>query len=211
MKLPKTIETLAQKCAFLSIPYWEYVLTGLPILALVLSTFLQIPVERYEFIPELTLQGEWWRLLALPSISRSPFWLIIYCLYIFFVVQALEQAWGEINLSFYILLSYVCGVVAGFWLDVPVAIWEHVLMNISLAFGTLFPNMTFYLFFIVPVRAKWLTLFSGGYLIWLFLNGTEVSRLTLLLVHSPYILFFAPSLLDGYKNWKRKRDFKNHF
>jgi hypothetical protein len=67
--------------------------------------------------------------------------------------------------------------------------------NISLAFGTLFPEMEFYLFFILPVKAKWLAFFAGGVFLFQFLTGSMAMKLFLLMVLSPYLLFFGPYLI----------------
>jgi hypothetical protein len=60
-----------------------------------------------------------------------------------------------------------------------------------LVFGTLFPNFEILLFFILPVKAKWLTLFSGLLLLLQFLVGSSTFKIFLLFALVPYFLFFG--------------------
>ncbi len=146
------------------------------------------------FDPIAVRNGEYWRLFAFPMIT-SPIWLLFFCLYSYFVFGTLESSWGEGPLTVFTLFCYTAALGASFISGQPLSVWTHILQNMSLAFGTLFPEMEFLLFFILPVKAKWLALLAGGIFLFQFLIGSLWTKLFLLIVLSPYLIFFKPMLV----------------
>jgi hypothetical protein len=82
---------------------------------------------------------------------------------------------------------------------------------VSLAFGTLFPEFEMYLYFIIPVKAKWLAVLAGVFILIQFVMGSLMKKLFLAIVLTPYFLFFAPILFSYLRNKKRKKDFNKKF
>jgi len=76
-----------------------------------------------------------------------------------------------------------------------------VLENVSLAFGTLFPEVELYFYGIVPVKAKWLALIWGGIMGFQFVTNDLLFKLFLLIVMAPYLIFFSPLL---YRNVRHR-------
>lgn len=195
-RFPKFLRFLVRKLDFLGLPNLGTLIAALAVLGFVGKVFLGAPVERFVFDPFLVMQGEWWRLFAYP-ISESlsdPIWLIFFVLYIYFVLNSLEAHWGPGPLTLFTGLSYIATIGAAFAAGRAVNVWLHVIENISLAFGTLFPEVEFYLFFILPIRAKWLALFAGAILLIQFVLGSIDTKLFLAISLSPYLLFFSKIL-----------------
>lgn len=72
--------------------------------------------------------------------------------------------------------------------------WKYVVENISLAFGSLFPNVELALFGIIPVKAKYLAFLAGALILLEFLLGSPLLKLILIVAFAPYLLFFGPML-----------------
>ena len=140
-----------------------------------------------QLVPAGRMREQWrrrcWRwaaaAFAFPHVGEptNPIWLIFFAWYVYYVMTALEGTWGEGPLTIFVFLSYVSALGASVVAQRPLNIWLYVIENVSLAFGTLFPDIEFYLFFILPVKAKWLALFAGGMLLLDFVSGDIVTKL----------------------------------
>ena len=203
-RFPKWLRATVSALSFLSLPNLGPLICGLAGLGFVGSEILHAPLDQFVFDPQAFLQGEWWRVFAFPTLS-DPLWLIFFCLYVYFVFELMEQSWGEAPLTLYTGFSYTMALVASLISGRSLEIWTHVLENISLAFGTLFPNMELLLFFVLPVKAKWLAMLAGVIFLWQFIMGTGSERIFLLLVLLPYFIFFGSYLFKEIKNKLRSR------
>ncbi len=206
-RFPQWLRTVVRKLDFLGMPNLGMFVCGLTVLGFFGQNFLGAPLERFIFDPYMVLHGEWWRLVAFPTGDgiQNPLWFLFYVLYIYFVMNALESHWGAGPLTIYTGLAYWAAIGASFVAGRPLSIWYHVIENISLAFGTLFPHLELYLFFIIPVKAKWLAFFAGGMLLVQFLFGDLLTKGFLLIVLLPYLTFFSPYLVTEAKAMYRRR------
>jgi len=186
---------------------------GMAVLAFLGREMLGAPLARFMFDPYMILQGEWWRLFPLPISEdfSNPIWFLFYILYIYFVVGALEAEWGAGPLTVFIILSYITAVAGAFIVMEPISIWFYILANVSLAFGTLFPDVELYLFFILPVKAKWLSLLAGAFIFLKFIVGGLFEKLFLLVVLLPFLIFFSPMLYARFRTWRKVRRNRQRF
>ncbi|MCL2724688.1 MAG: rhomboid family intramembrane serine protease [Polyangiaceae bacterium] len=137
-----------------------------------------------------------WRLvtyLFLPP-SMSMLW-VIFALYFFWITgSALEQTWGafKFNVFYFIgalgttIAAFLGGhAVGNFWLNTTV----------YFAFATLYPDFMISLFFIIPIRIKWLALVSAALIALSAIQGDNATRLAIAVAFANYFLFFGGHLL----------------
>ena len=74
-------------------------------------------------------------------------------------------------------------------------------MSIFFAFATLFPNFPILLYFIIPVPAKWIALFSLCVLGFNFADGSMSVRLAIAVAFANYLLFFG---YEWVKIWREQ-------
>ena len=206
-RFPKWLRVGLKRLDFLGLPNLGMLIAGLTVLGFIGQTMLGAPIERFVFDPNKVMSGEWWRLFAYPVSEQlsNPIWLLLYVLYIYFVMSSLESQWGPGPGTVFTLFSYLAAIGAGFLSGRPLSVWYHVVENVSLAFGTLFPNLELYLFFILPVKAKWLAFLAGGVLLLQFVLGDLTTKLFLVVVMAPYLVFFGPMLVRNIRDmWKRR-------
>ena len=79
----------------------------------------------------------------------------------------------------------------------------YVNTSLFLAFATLFPNFPILLFFVVPVRAKWLALVTFVFLGMTFLGSVPVVRVGITVALANYLLFFGPSWVEHWREQSR--------
>jgi hypothetical protein len=194
-RFPKYLRFIVRKLEFLSFPGLGTLIAGLAVLGFIGLDVLNAPMDRFLFDPNAFLAGEYWRVFAFPTFD-NPLWLLFFVLYVYFIFGMLESSWGEAPTTLYTLLSYLSALGASFFAGQPLSVWTHVIENISLAFGTLFPEMEFYLFFILPVKAKWLAAFAGVLFLYQFIVGSLAMKIFLLIMLSPYLIFFGPLLFQ---------------
>lgn len=197
-RFPRYLRFIVDKLSFLSLPNLGMLIAGLAVLGFVGQTILNAPMDRFIFDPEAFLAGEYWRVFAFP-IYNDPLWLLFFCLYVYFIFGMLESSWGEAPTTIFTLLAYTASLGASLFFGQPLSIWTSVIENISLAFGTLFPEMEFYLFFVLPVKAKWLAALAGALFFYQFVTGNSATKIYLLIILSPYLIFFGPLLYRSVK------------
>lgn len=149
------------------------------------------------FIPSAIFRGQVWRLITfvfVPSTS-DPLYLGLALLMYFYLGAQLEQIWGSTRFTVYYLLGTVltvlCGLALGFspLRSYAVVDMSYVNLSLFLAFATLFPDMQFRIYFIIPIRGKWLAL------VYVILIGLDVFKYISL---GHYLLALTPvvSLLN---------------
>ena len=139
-----------------------------------------------------------WRFVSylfLPS-SVSLIWIIFSLYWTWLIGTNLENEWGSFKLNVYYLLG-ILGTTAAAWITgLP---QTNVWLNTSLffAFATIFPDYEILLFFVVPIRVKWLALMhrraaSGGTVI--DRRQRYSTRAAIAVAIANYFLFFGAHL-----------------
>jgi len=156
---------------------------------------------RLVLVPAEVISGEYWRLATfvfLPP-SLNIFWFFIAMMVFHLIGNALEKTWGTFRYNIYLLVGYLATIAAGFvnpdYWAVPITN-VYFLQTVFLAFAWLYPTFTFHMFFILPVRVKWL-----AWIIWIFYlyglyKGPNLVRLTVLAGIANFLLFFGRDIYE---------------
>ncbi|MCR5216156.1 MAG: rhomboid family intramembrane serine protease [Lachnospiraceae bacterium] len=121
------------------------------------------------------LQGEVWRLFTFViGPPNTSIWFIIFSLYLYYMIgSVLETVWGSFRFNLYMLSGWFFNVLAaailyfGFGMNTNFTTY-FINMSLFLAFAVIAGDMVIYLFFILPVKIKWLAwldLFYFGFII----------------------------------------------
>lgn len=162
-----------------AVPNLIVYLIGAYCIGFVLNKFAPTVLNYLNFQPYYILHGQIWRLvtwICMPTDSNIIFLLIMMVFY-YQLGTALERAWGTFRFNAYIiggiLLTEAGGLlVYGFLYVVfgqAVAVatsammgvmisTNYINMSIFLAFATLYPDMEVLLYFILPIKMKWMAL-----------------------------------------------------
>jgi membrane associated rhomboid family serine protease len=119
-----------------------------------------------------------WRLVTfilLPE-TLSPLWAAL-SIYLFYIIgTAVERNWGAFKFNMYYLIgmlgTLVGAVIVGL-VSPSFAATTATYLNLSLflAFATLFPNYQLMIFFVLPVKVKWLGWLQAAFLLWTILSS----------------------------------------
>ncbi|OUN06562.1 hypothetical protein B5G43_08865 [Flavonifractor sp. An92] len=154
--------------------------------------------------PSLVLEGEIWRLVTFVFVPMSGGVLLLLELYFYwFIGSALEREWGTAKFSLFYLSGVVLNILFGFLAlatgDKAVLVtMRYVNLSLFFAFATLYPNLQVLLFFIIPIKVKWLAWVDAALFAWSVLSSLlalDLAGAILPLVAIlNYFLFFASDL-----------------
>ncbi len=166
----------------------------------------QLDPGRMLLVPALVLEGEWWRLIAFLLIPPATNMLFIFfALYLFYLMgAALENHWGAFRYNVFLLTGYLLTVGVSFLTPYSPATNVFLGGSVFLAFAFLFPEFQLYIFFILPVRIKWLALLAWIGYGWSFLSGGAGAKLLVLASIGNVLLFFGRDILWGIRTGRRK-------
>ncbi len=152
------------------------------------------------------LEGEWWRLVSFPfdpPITNPIF--AFFAWYLFYLMgSALEGEWGAFRYNIFLLIGYLMTVAASFLIPAVPVSNAFLGGSVFLAFAFLYPDFVLQLFFILPVRIKWLALITWLGYGYLMLFGDSSSRLLILASICNFLLFFARDLVWMMKSGGRQ-------
>ena len=128
---------------------------------------------------QLVLAGEWWRVFTFVMLppATNAIWLFFALYLLYLMGTALENEWGDFRYNLYWLVGWLASVVVAFL--VPGGAVSNFYLNgsIFLAFAFLYPNFEILLFFILPVKVKWLAAITWGFFILMAAGGIGVGKL----------------------------------
>lgn len=152
------------------------------------------------------LEGQLWRLvtfLFIPDNIHILFVALEIYLYHLFG-SALEREWGSFRFDAYYLLGALCCIASGFITGYTTNTYLN--LGLFLAYALFFPNKELLVFFIIPVKVKWLALIDGLFLLVAFvLGGIEIkvlilfSLLNLLLFYGQDMFIMAQAAFKQHK------------
>jgi len=156
------------------------------------------------------IQGEVWRLLTFlfVPITTNPIWLF-FALYIFYIFgTALEQIWGTLRYNTFLYLGALLTVASAAILPGYPVTGAFLEGTVFLAFATYNPNFELRLFFVLPVKVKWLAWIQAAIYTLSFLSGSWSVRLMVFASVGNYLIFFAPMVVQRGKNMVRRKQWE---
>lgn len=215
--------SLEKKLGWLAFPGLIRGITIIHVMMFMVAMFLPDSIEMFVFDWGRTLEGEYWRVVSfifLPPIVPDPKSGAIFLptIFMFFAMRiafmmndGLEDAWGIFRTSIYCFSTIFCIVLAtviggATEILLPTAMGGWLFYSaVFLAFGTLFPNVQFMLFFIIPIKVWVLAMILGG-LIFLGSFGSLFGGSLFMAAYHyicffPYLVWAVPRFL----RWNRTR------
>lgn len=179
-----------------------HLIPGIVFLCTITFVFLKLQPDFINYLvldPELILQGQVWRLFTYIFIPPNVHIIFIVFAFMFLwtLGNGLEQAWGSFRLNLYFLLGILSTTVLAFVFNRVDATGAFIYSSFFFAFATFYPNYQILLFFIIPIKIKWLAYFSLVLLIFSFINSSTVGKLVLILGHLNYFVFFGRDLIKN--------------
>ena len=118
------------------------------------------------------LRGQVWRLVTFVFIPQSSgLWLFLFLYFYYFVGSTLEREWGPGRFTIYYLTGMLMTVIYGFITYFVTGrsyfmTSNYINLSMFFAFATLFPDNIVLLFFIIPIKMKWLAVIDALYFVY---------------------------------------------
>ncbi len=166
---------------------------------------------------ERILHGEIWRLVTyiMYPPSSQILWFLLECFIFYSLGTNLERMWGTFYFNLYVFIGMLANEI------MALAIWlighrillfgtESLYMSFLLAFAMTVPDMTFYLYMILPVKAKYLAVFYLAIMAYEMIAGDWTVRCSVLasLVNVAIFFIFLRKPILRVKQFVRRSQFK---
>lgn len=172
------------------------------------SILSYIVLERGMIFEKLQL----WRLVTFvfypPSLSML--WILLSLYFYYFLGRTLENQWGSFKFTCYYLLCML-GTIAAALIFGGAYSGVYVNLSMFLAFAYLYPNYEFLLFFILPIKVKYLAYLDIAMLVLSFIMGGLTTKLSIIASLTGLIVFFGRDIIHDIKAWIRRMKYKNRF
>jgi len=130
------------------------------------------------FDPVRIIGGQVWRLITWILIpwNNNIFFLAIALYFYYMIGSTLEREWGTAKFTIYYAFGVLLNIIYGFvmWLVLDISLFivpTYLNFSMLFAFATLFPDFTIRLFFVIPLKIKWLALFNAAFFLYEIVIG----------------------------------------
>ena len=157
-----------------------------------------------------------WRLLSFIFVpdTSNVFSLMLSLYFTYFIGNLLEREWGTPKFNLYylsgVVLTIIVGIIGYYAFGRGTTIYGtyYISMSMFLAFASLYPDAQVLLFFIIPIKVKWLAvvdivLFAVDILAAL-LRLDIVSALIPIIALLNFLVFFWSDMMDAF-GYRRQR------
>lgn len=166
----------------------------------------------FELNPHLIMKGQVWRLITfifIPS-SMSPISFIITMYFYYMIGNGLEEEWGSFRFNVYYILGMIGTILAGFIANDLVSA-TYLNLSLFLAFARIYPDFQILLFFILPIKIRYLAIFNWIFIGYTFAVGNMSLKLAAIASIVNYLIFFGKEIYTGVRNNKRVYDRRKEF
>lgn len=207
------LDKVERKMRWFAVPNLMMLLSGLMLAVFLLEIALpEEAVSQYLWLDWNAVRaGQLWRVLSfliLPP-AASPFFLL-FSLYFFCLMgNGLESQWGASKFTLFYTVGALGTIIGS--LFTGFATNQYLNLSLFLAFAAIYPNYTVMVFFILPVKVKYLALLDVLLYLYLFFQIGWPERVALLLSLANVLLFFSPDIFRHIRDYFAYRKTRQNF
>jgi len=207
------LDKLERRFGFLGVPGLMRIVVIFTALVFVLARLDPNFVTILDLDAARIRHGEVWRLFTYIFVPQtlSFIWVTFALLFLWFIGDGLERAWGHFRLTLYFVVGMIGTTAAAFFFG---SNFSNSMLSAGLffAFARFYPDEVIYVFFILPLKVKWLAWASAAFLLFAFVVNSTDYRLALIAALSNYLIFFGPEIFNAVRHRRaiagRRRQFE---
>lgn len=174
------LDKLERKFGRYAIPGLIKYVIGMYLIGLVLSFIAPGFYDKWLMLDiDKLLHGQIWRIVTfvIQPPPTSLLFLIFFILLYFSIGMTMEKIWGSFKFNLYIFGGIICNIIAtvlvyiitkvafgtGVSYQVPL---DYIIDTLFLAYALSFPDVQFRLYFLIPIKAKYLAIVYGALLLY---------------------------------------------
>lgn len=190
------LDKLERRFGFIAIPGLVRAIVALNALVFVLvllnqgfDSYLALDIPRIR-------AGEVWRLVTYIFVPRTTSYLVVVVAlwFLWFIGDGLERAWGSFRLTLYFLVGMIGTTLAAVLSNSQFSS-QMLFTTLFFAFAHFYPDEIIYIFFILPLKVKWIAWAYAGLLLLGFITQSNSYRMALIVALSNYLIFFGPGVV----------------
>ena len=181
------------------------------VVGFVLTRFAPNTLGYFLLEPYFILKGEVWRIISWILLPPMAFniWSIIMLFFYYSIGRQLERAWGDFRYNVYIFGGILFIIIASFVLyfitgaKVPFVMYGegfstyYICLSLFFGYAMTCPDQVILLYFIIPIKMKWMALISLAYIIFDLVRGSALTRTEIIASLVNFFIFFG--LTRGFK------------
>ncbi len=158
-------------------------------------------IGKLMLIPELIMRGEVWRLFTYVFIppGTTIIWIMFILYFYYMIGSALEHEWGSFRFNMFYLTGMLGTTIAAFITGYG-ATATYINLSMFLAFARIYPDYQLLLFFVIPVKVKYLAMLNWAYIVFTVLVGDVSIKLIAIVSIMNYFLFFGRAIVTRSKS-----------
>lgn len=182
----------------------KYIVGG-NVLFWLLSLVNPVLMSYLTFSPAAIMRGQVWRLITIIFYPPSTGILALLAFYFYYLIgNTLERYWGSAQFTIFffsgVILSELYAFIVYFASGISLNITAtYIYLSMFFSFAALYPDMTVLLFFIIPVKMKWLAYFDGALFVYSIFTTSFPMNLLPLVAILNFIIFCGGDLLQSVK------------
>ena len=207
----QNLDKLERRFGHIAIPNLTLVLVAGQSLCFILYAIDPGFIRELVLVPHLVLKGEIWRLITFIIVppQTNPIFAF-FALYIFYMMgTALEEEWGLFKYNVYMAVAFFATVIITILGPVYVADNFYIEASVFLAFAFLYPDFEFLLFFVLPVKVKYLSWFTWFIYAFQIVAGNISQRCLIVASLCNYFLFFGKDIIESIRSQQRRKEFES--
>ena len=156
--------------------------------------------------------GQVWRLITFIIVPPSSGNIIFTALAMYFswlIGSSLENEWGAFKFNLFYLTGIIGTILGGFITQTTTNTYLN--LSMFLAFAAIFPEFQVLLFFIVPVKVKFLALIYVAILVISIITASWAVRVAILISVLNLFLYFGPQFIERIRQQRRRVQWKRNF
>lgn len=168
MKLLNRLERRLGRYAIQNLMKYIIIIYGV---GLVLGSFIPHSYLLLRLDFNMVAKGQVWRLITsiipLQSLSSGIFLTLISLYFYYIIGNALERSWGAFRFNLYFISGIIFNILAA-WITYLITGYsiqpslDFVCGTMFFAFAAMYPDMQFLMYFLIPIKAKYLAWFQGA-------------------------------------------------
>lgn len=191
------------KYAIQNLTFW---LIGFYVLGYIIEFRMPNVIGKLTLEPYYVIRGEVWRLVSWILIppDTSLIFLIFMLMCYYFIGISIERAIGTFRYNVYLLGGMIISTISAMALyginylitgtqlkDIGINFnTNYINMSLFLTFAVLFPNVQFQLYFLIPIKAKWMGIIEAAWAVYSFIGGDISQRVAVLASLANFLIFY---------------------
>lgn len=210
----KFLNKLERRFGRYAIPNLMRYIVALLVLGLVIGSFFTNLFDYMTLDFSAIMKGQVWRLFTflIPFNTFSNILFFAITTYVYFIIgNALENTWGAFRFNLYFFTGILFNILGFLFVylvfhyniaGLSPTVLGCICSSMFFVFAALYPNMTFNLYFLIPIKAKYLAwLYGAFYLFDIFTavkSGQAIREIPLVLSMATFLVFFLAT-----RNYRR--------